>query len=391
MSSTSTLLSLCDECALVLGGPWILASKNALVNNSTYTDGSSNGGGIDIDVCPGSPLRDFSVKNVRLYSVALGLSLPQTTHSVFAISSTSTISGPGIAWRSPYLPAPTLAPHPQQWPVQYWSAAYQPYGQAPAHASASAFISAPAPLLFRPAPAPLRFVTAYAPAPAAAPFPARTPAPIPPSPERGEPPKRILLLPPTPASDDTPPPIAYLSLPLLLADLNRLLMTPHGGLGFEFRAVCTEIIGGRDVLRQDSLEKHAQAYGGKERLRRRVLEVAWKVLDCTVLAFNVPSLEFTDEKGQTVVAKVAKVGSTAMWMGDPRLVEANGRNSKETNRRKESEKDKGGDAHTQAQVQTTEELPCTHCEHLLTIGVALELRRNAVGETTAISLLHSAA
>ncbi|KAJ6493181.1 hypothetical protein C8R45DRAFT_1212616 [Mycena sanguinolenta] len=455
---------LCDKCALVLGGPWTIASKenpcercNKMVQALTRTDAvkwskvetprkaarkhkARNATKTVKSLLTKSPLKGSKSKSksaltkssksaVTKRSTTI-ISAPGTTksvpsnppmnttgatQSVRAIPSTSTISAQGIAWRSPYLPAPTLAPQPQHWPVQYWSAIHQPYGQAPARASTSASISAPVPVSFAPAPAPLRFIPVYAPAPAPlppralapAPLPPPTPVPIPLPPERGAPPKRILLPPPTPASDEkrpakgTAPVIAYQTLALLLADLNRLLTTPHGGPGFDFRGTCAEIIGPRDLLRRDDLAQHAQVYGGDQRMRARVLKVAWEVLDRTVLAFDVHGL-MIHAGGQ---AAVAKVKSAAMWMGDPRLVEApspptlveaaaaangrqaNGRNSKETNGRKqESEKEKDRDLQTQAQAN--EGLPCKRCEHLLTISVVLELRKNAMGVSIAVGLMH---
>ncbi|KAJ7673851.1 hypothetical protein DFH06DRAFT_1318971 [Mycena polygramma] len=137
-----------------------------------------------------------------------------------------------------------------------------------------------------------------------------------------------LAAPPAPA-------IAYQTLNLLLADLNRLLCTPHAGQAFEFRGTCAVV---------------GVASRGHT---ARVIDVGWQILEETVLTFNVNALQF---KSLTPQGALATTESAAIWMGDI------------------------------ANVKVPP--PCDRCEHSLTISVGQTARPRVRGEGTMIVLTH---
>ncbi|KAJ6472904.1 hypothetical protein C8R47DRAFT_721767 [Mycena vitilis] len=137
-----------------------------------------------------------------------------------------------------------------------------------------------------------------------------------------------LAAPPAPA-------IAYQTLNLLLADLNRLICTPHVGQAFEFRGTCA-VVG-------------VASHGHKA----RVIDVGWQILEQTVLTFNVDTLQF---KSLTPQGAVATTESAAIWMGNIANVEV--------------------------------PPPCDRCEHSLTISVWQTARPRIRGEGTMIAMTH---
>ncbi|KAK6971325.1 hypothetical protein R3P38DRAFT_724091 [Favolaschia claudopus] len=177
------------------------------------------------------------------------------------------------AWRSPYLPAPSLHPissHP---------------------------VSAPIPPTVPP-PKPK-------PAPRKQPIP--TPADPPTAPLVG----RRIHLTHSALSDPASPPksIPYQTLPLLLTDLNRLLCTPHVGKAFDFRGTYTQIVG---VVPPESQSQNPSGVNGEVtsydgRFLKPLLEaIAWQVLDRTVLAFDVHNLVVCIAAGAGSVSKDGK-------------------------------------------------------------------------------------
>ncbi|KAJ7150081.1 hypothetical protein C8R43DRAFT_497125 [Mycena crocata] len=127
------------------------------------------------------------------------------------------------------------------------------------------------------------------------------------------PPKRVVLL---PGTADACPPVMYKSLALLLADLNKLLNTPHEDRAFHFKGACT-------IVADPSI-------GSGDRVRR----VAWEVIRRTVVAFNIHAL--TIENGTFGALTTAQ--SSALWMSSPPASLA---------------------------IAT---VPCRKCEHIFTIG-----------------------
>ncbi|KAF7350711.1 hypothetical protein MSAN_01632100 [Mycena sanguinolenta] len=407
-------------------------SKTA-VTKSTKTapskSAATNGKSMTINSSTTTSTASISAPNGRAIPVrppllfAGYLTIPATP-----LQTMSTFPTGGIQWRSPYIPAPTYAPHPQQYPIQRWST-FQPYSQghfisAPAPAS----ISSPSPFapLFTLPPQttrPLILRTLLHTRTRRRPRPSPRPRTDPPAPRARRTPRRIVLSSPFHSSGNengkqngVTPVIPYQTLALLLADLNRLLTTPHGGPGFDFQGTCAEIVGPRDYSGSGALangkgkgkgkEKEEgelsgatlAAHGGADRMRGRVMKLAWDVLDQTVLAFNVHKLMV--HTGETGTAAVATTRSSAIWMGDPSLLEtppaavevngvqANGSKKYEVNgKKKGSAKEKSSGAKEGGAAQ---ECPCKRCEHLLTIKVMLEETKYAVGVRFSVALLHFA-
>ncbi|KAJ7239772.1 hypothetical protein B0H12DRAFT_76845 [Mycena haematopus] len=178
-----------------------------------------------------------------------------------------------LAWRSPYLPPPVLAP--QQWPIQSWSA--------------------------------LRWAQAQGPPPAPAPAPAPILAPPDRPPQQ---PKRIILQPVDHTNLVPTAPIPYQTLPLLLDDLNRLLCTPHWGRAFDFQGTCTRVVA---VPGEFDFAKGV----GEAKMKEHLMDVVWDVLDRTVVAFDVHKLAV--HPGNHSAAATTR--SAAIWMGGPDVQE----------------------------------------------------------------------
>ncbi|KAJ7150042.1 hypothetical protein C8R43DRAFT_1006134 [Mycena crocata] len=137
---------------------------------------------------------------------------------------------------------------------------------------------------------------------------------LPPPHLRIDPPKRVVL---PPGSADAPEPVLYQSLAVLLADLNKLLVTPHEEQPFHFKGACAIVAD--------------PAVGSADRVRK----VAWEVIQRTVVAFNLNALSIkTNPRAALVMTP-----SSAIWMGSPPAMLA------------------------------TAAPPCRRCEHLFSIGV----------------------
>ncbi|KAJ7673864.1 hypothetical protein DFH06DRAFT_1173422 [Mycena polygramma] len=134
------------------------------------------------------------------------------------------------------------------------------------------------------------------------------------------------------------PPTAYPTLALLLADLNRLLCTPHASQAFQlFRGTCA----GVGAAREDRAA--------------RVVDIAWEIIATTVLSFDIHALKIESSPS----AAVATAQSSAIWMGAPSSPEMN-------------------------------TSPCDRCEHLLTISVWEEQQAEASGQGILVALRHCA-
>ncbi|KAJ7697695.1 hypothetical protein B0H17DRAFT_1197356 [Mycena rosella] len=169
------------------------------------------------------------------------------------------------------------------------------------------------------------------------------PRPHPPKPPRIPTPKRVILpLVETNTIEDTPAPIPYQTLRLLLIDLNRLLCTPHEEQPFHF---C-----GTYSIVADPAVNHAA----------RLTSVAWALIRGTAVSFNVHTLAVQTSPRQALV----KTHSSAIWMGappDPRLADV------------------------------TQPRPCERCEHLITIRVENDdsaLARGLKGQRVVLALRH---
>ncbi|KAK7052636.1 hypothetical protein R3P38DRAFT_3595861 [Favolaschia claudopus] len=181
-------------------------------------------------------------------------------HAVPADTPTPTAAAVG-AWRSPYLPAPSIGSAPSQ--------------------SHPVSVSVPIP------------PTAPAPPPTGKPKPApQKPPPSTPTADPHPTPRRIRLPHSALSSPASPPtPIPYQTLTLLLTDLNRLLCTPHVGRAFDFRGTYTQIVGVVPPGSQNSSSVKGEVTSYDEKFLKPLLEaVAWQVLDRTVLAFDVRNL-----------------------------------------------------------------------------------------------------
>ncbi|KAJ7128193.1 hypothetical protein C8R43DRAFT_951522 [Mycena crocata] len=130
-------------------------------------------------------------------------------------------------------------------------------------------------------------------------------------------PRSIPRIVPPPGAADAPVPVLYQSLSLLLADLNKLLNTPHEQQAFHFKGACAIVA--------DS------AVGNVARL----VVVAWEIIQKTTLAFDINTLKIQSNPRSALVM----TSSSAIWMGLP------------------------------PDMLTKAALPCRQCEHLLTIGI----------------------
>ncbi|KAJ7204950.1 hypothetical protein GGX14DRAFT_645443 [Mycena pura] len=138
----------------------------------------------------------------------------------------------------------------------------------------------------------------------------RRPPPLP----RVSRPKRVVLPGVNDTDPDPDPPIAYATLALLLADLNRLLCTPHERRAFHFVGSCAIVA------------DPAVGHGA------RVERVAKEAIMRTVLSFKLAVQ--ASERVATTTTK-----SSALWMGGP------------------------------PDKKFLKSTPCAHCEHTLAICV----------------------
>ncbi|KAJ7137495.1 hypothetical protein C8R43DRAFT_1132097 [Mycena crocata] len=120
-----------------------------------------------------------------------------------------------------------------------------------------------------------------------------------------------------PGTANAPLPILYQTLKQLLADVNKLLNTPHEEQAFHFKGECA-------VVADPAVDN-----------ANRVAAVAWEMIQKTVLSFNIHTLKIQINAH----AALAMTLSSAIWMDClPDSLETNAP-------------------------------PCRRCEHLLTIGV----------------------
>ncbi|KAJ7673828.1 hypothetical protein DFH06DRAFT_1123500 [Mycena polygramma] len=159
------------------------------------------------------------------------------------------------------------------------------------------------------------------------------PAPVPPRKRKRGRPKRVAV--PLPVSAF--PPGTYQSLELLLTELNRLLCTPHADRPVHFWGTCA-----------DTEVSEAAAADPAEHVR----EVAWEVINRTVLAFNVDNILIQTSGDSTFTM----TESAAIWMG-------------------------AGD-------DTSQNHPCARCEHNLTIRVVALEQLNTSAQSVVVALSH---
>ncbi|KAJ6472891.1 hypothetical protein C8R47DRAFT_721448 [Mycena vitilis] len=160
------------------------------------------------------------------------------------------------------------------------------------------------------------------------------PAPVPPRKRKRGRPKRAAA--PLPASAF--PLGTYQSLELLLTELNRLLCTPHTDSLVHFWGTCA-----------DTEVSEAAAADPAEHVR----EVAWEVIERTVLAFNVDNILIQTSGDSTFTM----TESAAIWMG-------------------------AGD-------DTSQNHPCARCEHNLTIRVVALEQLNTSAQSVVVALSHA--
>ncbi|KAJ6472909.1 hypothetical protein C8R47DRAFT_1324564 [Mycena vitilis] len=200
-----------------------------------------------------------------------------------------------------------------------------------------------------------------------------------PSPNGPPPPKRVVL-PLITATSATPsaPPIPYQTLALLLADLTRLLTTPHAGRAFDFRgsfAVVGTMPGGPAA---------------------RVVDVGWEIIEKTVLTFNVNTLKIQSSTHEAVTT----TQTSAIWMSAPPPPKAAESRSKSAKATKMSEASKSSNPETMKASETVpndeasvtsnlkQATPCARCEHLLTISVSRDVGKYVSGERISVALRH---
>ncbi|KAJ7204947.1 hypothetical protein GGX14DRAFT_459015 [Mycena pura] len=149
------------------------------------------------------------------------------------------------------------------------------------------------------------------------------------------PPKHVIVPSASGLDPDQAPPVAYATLALLLADLNRLLCTPHEHYPFHFMGTCAVV--------SDPAVGHAA----------RVMRVAWEIIQRTVLSFNVHRLTVATAPHVAVVT----TKSSALWMG--------------------------------ADKQAIESTPCRLCQHLLVLHVTSDDSRAPIeGQRMTVGLKH---
>ncbi|KAJ6483534.1 hypothetical protein C8R47DRAFT_564381 [Mycena vitilis] len=169
---------------------------------------------------------------------------------------------------------------------------------------------------------------------------------VPPAPGRPPPPRHVVIPPIKPHAalpHSTSEAIEYQTLDLLLADLTRLVSTPHVGREFDFRGTCAVV---------------GSAPGGPT---ARVVDVGWEIIGKTVLAFDVNALKIQS----STLAAVTNIQTSTIWMDAPPPPA-----SKTKSKSKEAEE------------------RCARCEHLLTISVWQVQRRFASGEMILVNLKH---
>ncbi|KAJ7673993.1 hypothetical protein DFH06DRAFT_1173724 [Mycena polygramma] len=200
----------------------------------------------------------------------------------------------------------------------------------------------------------------YTTVPVAPPPYAVPPAPArPPSPPRPPPPTRVvipLIKPHTSLPHSTSEAIEYQTLALLLADLTRLVSTPHVGREFDFRGTCAVV---------------GSAPGGPS---ARVVDVGWKIIEKTVLAFDVNAMKIQS----STLAAVTNIQTSAIWMAAPHSI-APPADPKATS---------NSNSKTKTKTKEAEEPRCVRCEHLLTISVWQVQRRFVSGEMILVNLKH---
>ncbi|CAK5280027.1 unnamed protein product [Mycena citricolor] len=131
--------------------------------------------------------------------------------------------------------------------------------------------------------------------------------------------------------------VSYATLSTLLADLNRLLCTPHVGQEFDFYGTCAVV--------SDQSVKDPDAADYKKDMAGFLRGVAGKIIAETVLGFNFTELPVMSVKG----GALARSDSAALWMNSvPPKKGENGSNY------------------------------CTHCQHVLTISTRDDLSRPLV-------------
>ncbi|KAK6991986.1 hypothetical protein R3P38DRAFT_3090460, partial [Favolaschia claudopus] len=179
--------------------------------------------------------------------------------------------------------------------------------------------------------------------------------PQPALPARSPPRPRHMTFSPASAFDPASKPIAYQTLPMLLTDLNCLLITPHDDRAFSFRGTYAFI--GRAPTPVDINTKASPPFDTAPFLKTELMSVAWAILDQTVLAFDVQKLQ-VHVSGK---AAAATIKTAAIWMGDGG---ASFRDNASVGMAKDEKQKQEGHP----------DCTCSSCEHLLTITVCLEER-----------------